>query len=335
MDASLENTDLYPALSPNLSGMLDVGDGHSLYWEQSGNPDGVPIVFLHGGPGAGCGPAHRRFFDPGHYRIILFDQRGCGKSTPYGSIDNNTTAHLVADIETLRRHLLIDNWLVFGGSWGSTLALTYGIHHPDCCLGFVLRGIFLGSAAEHDWFVNGIATIFPEAHRDFKNFLNPDEQGDLVESYFRLLNDPDPKIHLPAAASWSRYESVCSTLLPGPLAQSAPPRRDSSPTHNMGMLAISRLETHYFRNFMFLEEGFIIDNLGKLNGLKAIIVQGRYDIICPPVSADKLAANWPAKDTAVTTVIVNDAGHSAMEPGIRRALVQATDRFRDNPLFPS
>lgn len=323
----MENTDLYPALSPYRSGMLDVGGGHRIYWEQSGNPQGHPVVFLHGGPGAGSGPGHRRFFDPGHYRIILFDQRGCGKSTPYASVENNTTDHLIADMEALRRHLLIDDWLVFGGSWGSTLALAYGIRHPDRCLGFILRGIFLASAAEHDWFINGIATIFPEAHRDFTNFLPVDEQDDLIESYFHRLTDPEPNIHLPAAAAWSRYESVCSTLLPGTQAQMAPPRRDGA-TASGGLLAISRLETHYFRNHMFLEKGFILDNLEKLDGLRAIIVQGRYDIICPPVSADKLAARWPGRDGAVSTVIVNDAGHSAMEPGIRRALVQATDSFR-------
>jgi proline iminopeptidase len=328
MDAKLEHTDLYPALGPERSDMLDVGDGHQVYWEQSGNPNGQPVIFLHGGPGAGCSPTHRRFFDPAHYRIVLFDQRGCGKSTPHASIQNNTTDHLIADIEALRQHLHIERWLVFGGSWGSTLALAYGIQHPDCCLGFVLRGIFLGTASELDWFINGIATIFPEAHRDFKNFLPEREQGELMESYYRRLNDPDPKIHLPAAASWSRFESLCSTLLPGSLAQSAPPHHDTPPNGTMGGLAISRLETHYFRHSMFLEENFIINNIGKLDGLKAIIVQGRYDIICPPVSADKLARHWPGGAKAVTTMIVNDAGHSALEPGIRRALVQATDQFR-------
>ncbi|NQU56515.1 MAG: prolyl aminopeptidase [Rhodospirillales bacterium] len=332
MDASLENTNLYPPLAPYSSGMLEVGDGHTLYWEQSGNPDGPAVIFLHGGPGAGSGPAHRRFFDPNYYRIVLFDQRGCGKSTPYACIQNNTTDHLIADIEALRHHLQIDNWLVFGGSWGSTLALAYGIQHPEHCLGFVLRGIFLGTAAEHDWFISGMARIFPEAHRDFKDFLPVDEQDCLFESYFHRLTDPEPKVHLPAAASWARYESVCSTLLPGRQVQMAPPRRDSTPDNTAGfegMLAISLLEAHYFRNSMFLEEGFIINNLEKLNGLQATIVQGRYDIICPPVSADKLARHWPGGTDAVTTMIVKDAGHSAMEPGIRSALVRATDNFRD------
>lgn len=331
MDASLRNSELYPSLNHYQNGLLDVGDGHRIYWEQSGNPDGQPVVFLHGGPGAGCGPAHRRFFDPDHYRIVLFDQRGCGKSTPYGSIENNTTTHLIGDIEALRRHLGIDNWLIFGGSWGATLALAYGIHHPDRCLGFVLRGIFLGSAAELDWFINGMATIFPEAHRDFRDFLPDPERRELIPSYFRRLSDPDPKVHLPAAEMWSRYESVCSTLLPGPLARTPAPRHDSplaNKAGSMGGLAISRLEAHYFMNSMFLEEGFIINNLEKLDGLQATIVQGRYDIICPVVSADKLARHWPGGKDAVTTMIVKDAGHSAMEPGIRDALIKATDNFK-------
>ncbi|MBL6933379.1 MAG: prolyl aminopeptidase [Rhodospirillales bacterium] len=328
MDATLENTDLYPALKPYQTGMLDVGDGHTLYWEQSGNPDGQPVVFLHGGPGAGSSPAHRRFFDPLHYRIIVFDQRGCARSTPYASIENNTTDHLIQDIETLRKHLDVDRWLVFGGSWGSTLALVYGIHHPQRCQGFVLRGIFLGTAAEHEWFIHGMATVFPEAHRDFRNFLPIEEQNELIDSYFKRLCDPRPEIHLPAAASWSRYETVCSTMLPGTLVRTPPPRRDIVPPDGASMLGISRLEAHYFKQSMFLEEGFILDNLENLSGLSAIIVQGRYDIVCPPISADKLARKWPQAESRMTVKMINDAGHSAMEPGTRRALVQATDHFR-------
>lgn len=324
----LENTDLYPSLRPYQSGMLDVGDGHFLYYEQSGNPDGQPVIFLHGGPGAGSGPGHRRFFDPLHYRIILFDQRGAARSTPYAGIEHNTTQHLIEDIETLRRHLHIESWLVFGGSWGSTLALAYGISHPEACLGFVLRGIFLAGGEEKDWFINGVATIFPEAHRDFREFLPPQERDDLIGSYYRRLNDPDPKIHLPAAVSWSRYETVCSTLLPGTLERSPRPEPGAVPDGAHGVLGISRLEVHYFVNNMFLEDGFILDNLHKLSGLPAIIVQGRYDIICPPVTADRLAHHWPDKENLLKVVMVADAGHSAMEPGIRRALVKATDHFK-------
>jgi proline iminopeptidase len=328
MDATQENTDLYPALQPYRSGMLDVGDGHSLYWEQSGNPDGVPVIFLHGGPGAGCGPRHRRFFDPRHYRITLFDQRGCGRSTPYACIENNTTGHLIADIEALRAHLKIDNWLVFGGSWGSTLALAYGIEQPARCLGFVLRGIFLGTAAELDWFIHGIATIFPQAHRDLTEFLPENEQSDLIAAYHQRLINPDPKVHLSAAASWSRYEALCSSLLPSSTSGTLPPKRDIVPASGGGGLAISRLETHYFVNDMFIEENFILNNLNKLAGLPAVIVQGRYDIICPAISADKLARYWPGGDSAVSIKIIKDAGHSAMEPGTRSALVQATDSLR-------
>jgi len=328
MDTFQENTDLYPALQPYQSAMLNVGDGHSLYWEQSGNPDGVPVVFLHGGPGAACGPSHRRFFDPRHYRIIMFDQRGCGKSTPHACIENNTTGHLIADIEALRTHLKISNWLVFGGSWGSTLALVYGIEHPERCLGFVLRGIFLGTAAEMDWFIHGMATIFPQAHRDLMEFLPDNEQSDLIAAYYQRLINPDPNIHMSAAASWSRYEALCSTLLPSPTSDTAPPKRDAVPANGGGGLAISRLETHYLINNMFFEENFILNNLNKLAGLPAIIVQGRYDIICPAISADKLARHWPGADNAVSIKIIKDAGHSAMEPGIRSALVQATNSLR-------
>lgn len=329
MDAAQELTDLYPALKPHRKGMLPVGGGHALYWEQSGNPQGTPVVFLHGGPGAGTGPAHRRFFDPAHYRIILFDQRGCGKSTPYAGIENNTTAHLIADLEALRRHLAIERWLVFGGSWGSTLALAYAIHHPERCLGFVLRGIFLGSAAELDWFLHGMARIFPEAHRGFREFLPADEQDDLLESYYRRLSHREANIHLPAAAAWSRYETVCSTLLEGPAARLPAPKRDVMPVDGRNLLAISLLEAHYFRHHMFLQEGFILDNLARLDGLPAVVVQGRYDIICPPCTADALTRRWPGGEKAVTTLMVNDAGHSAMEPGTRRALVRATDLLKE------
>jgi proline iminopeptidase len=329
MDASDETTDLYPSLKPYQSGMLDVGDGHSLYWEQSGNPDGQAVVFLHGGPGAGSGPAHRRFFDPLHYRIVLFDQRGCGKSTPYACIQDNNTQKLIADIEALRDHLSIEKWLVFGGSWGSTLALAYGIYHPQHCLGFILRGIFLGSTVELDWFIHGMATIFPEAHRDFRSFLPREEQGDLIGNYYHRLTNPDANIHLPAAASWCRYETLCSTLRPGTTARIPPPQRNIVPADAQHTLAISRLEAHYFRNSMFLEEDFIINNIEKLSGLPTIIVQGRYDIVCPMVNADKLARSWPDRANILSTVIIKDAGHSALEPGTRRALVLATDTLKD------
>ena len=329
MDAIQKNTDLYPALQPYLSGMLNVGDGHCLYWEQSGNPHGTPVIFLHGGPGAGCSISQRRFFDPLHYRIILFDQRGCGRSTPYACIENNTTGHLIADIETLRNHLKINNWLVFRGSWGSTLALIYGIKHPMRCKGFVLRGVFLATAAELNWFIKSTANIFPEAHRDLTEFLPENEQSDLIAAYYGRLNHPDPRVHMSAAASWSRFEALCSTLLPCFASEMPQPKRDTLPANSGDGLAISRIETHYFINDMFVEENFILNNLKKLAGLQATIVQGRYDIICPVINADKLARNWPGGESAISINIIKDAGHLASEPGIRRALVQATDSLRD------
>ena len=321
--------ELYPPLQPYKTGMLDVGEGHQLYWEQSGNPKGKPVVFLHGGPGAGCSPTQRCFFDPLHYSITLFDQRGCGRSLPYGSIENNTTEHLIADIEVLRVYLKIDSWLIFGGSWGSTLALTYGIAHPERCKGFVLRGVFLATAAELNWFLNGIATIFPEAHRDLIDFLPKEEQSDFVSAYYERLIDPDPKVHLSAAASWSRYEALCSTLLPSSVFETPKPKRDIMPISNEVGLAISRIETHFLTNNMFIDENFILNNIEKLEGLPAIIVQGRYDIICPMINADRLARHWPGEGGAVRIDIINDAGHSATEPGILRALVQATDSLID------
>lgn len=329
MDTRFEQTDLYPALRTYDNGMLDVGDGYNLYWEQSGNPDGQPVLFLHGGPGAGSSPGHRRFFDPQHYRIILFDQRGSGRSAPYARIEANTTQDLINDIERLRQKLNIDKWLIFGGSWGSTLALAYGIAHPEACLGFILRGVFLATQTEKDWFINGISTIFPEAHRHFTEFLPTQEREHLIDSYYARLTDPNPGIHLPAAASWSRYETVCSTLLPGTTARSPLPRPEDIPDDAISSLAIARLEAHYFINSMFLPEGYLLENLSRLEGRPVYIVQGRYDIVCPPVTADRLARHWPDRHNKLTLVIVDDAGHSAMEPGIRRALVRATDTFRD------
>ena len=219
-------THLYPEIDPYGTGRLKRDGLHSLYWEQSGNPEGTPVLFLHGGPGAGASPAHRRFFDPAHYRIVIYDQRGAGRSTPLGELRDNTTPHLVADIERLREHLGIERWLVFGGSWGSTLALAYGIAHPERCLGFVLRGIFLCRRSEIDWFLYGLRHLFPEAWRAFSGALPEAERGDLLAGYYRRLIDPDPTVHLPAARAWSTYEGMCSTLLPSPRAFHA---RRSSP----------------------------------------------------------------------------------------------------------
>lgn len=308
---------LYPALSPNRTGRLELDSLHTMYWEESGNPRGVPAVFLHGGPGGGSSPDHRRFFDPAFYRIILYDQRGAGQSLPLGELTDNTTVHLIADLERLRAHLRIDCWLVFGGSWGSTLALAYAEAHPAPVLALVLRGIFLCRPLEIHWFLYQMRYLFPEAWRGFAEILPEHERGDLLGAYYRRLTDPDPKVHLPAAHAWSRYEGSCSTLLPDP----------SLLAHfdNDGVaLAIARIEAHYFVNNIFLPDGALLDGLDRIRHLPCAIVQGRYDVVCPILSADELHRAWPEAEY----FIVADAGHSAREPGIVRELVAATDRFR-------
>ena len=317
MDAQDGQQTLFPKIEPFGEGMLSLGGGQEMYWEQSGNPDGVPVVFLHGGPGAGANAAHRRFFDPETYRIVIFDQRGAGRSKPFSELANNTTDHLVDDIETLRRHLGIDRWLIFGGSWGSTLGLAYGIKHSDRCSGFILRGIFLGGAEELDWFMGGIQTFFPEAWRKFMGFLPEQERSDPTEAYYRRLTNPDPAVHLPAAEAWNHYEASCSVLKVN--------FNDTKPTGGGGAgLALARIESHYFKNNMFLDDDALLNNLGAVQDIPAVIVQGRYDMVCPIVTADKLAAAWPKAEY----VIVPDAGHSAMEPGIRTALVKATEELK-------
>ena len=308
---------LYPAIEPYDSGMLELEPPHRMYYEQSGNPRGVPVVFLHGGPGAGASPVHRQFFDPAFYRIVVLDQRGAGRSTPLGCLENNTTPRLIADLEKLRRALQVERWLVFGGSWGSTLALAYAEEHPGRCLGLVLRGIFLCRPSEIDWFLYGLKAIFPEAWRAFAGFLPEAERGDLLTAYHRRLVDPDPLVHLPAALSWSVYEGSCSTLLPNPalVADFATDRV---------ALGLARIEAHYFVNGIFLPPDSLLRNVRALAGVPGVIVQGRYDIVCPPVSADDLHQAWPEAEYT----IVPDAGHSAFEPGLRSRLIAATEAFK-------
>lgn len=314
MDANKEFRDFFPRIEPFASGTLALDGRHRMYWEQSGNPDGVPVVFLHGGPGAGASSAHRRFFDPGFWRIVIFDQRGAGRSVPYAEIADNTTQHLIDDIERLRRHLGIERWLAFGGSWGSLLALAYGIAHPERCLGFVLRGIFLGRDSELTWFLYGMRAVFPEAWRAFAGFVPEAERGDLLAAYHRRLIDPDPAVHMPAGQAWSRYESACSHLLPGA----------EDGIGGQGSLALARLEAHYFKHRMFLPENHVLGRVRALEALPCAIVQGRYDLVCPAVTADELAQRWPEADYAV----VPDAGHSAMEPGIRSGLIRACEAMK-------
>lgn len=308
---------LFPPIEPFASGMLDLDAPHRMYFEQSGNPRGVPVVFLHGGPGAGSSPVHRQFFDPAFYRVVVFDQRGAGRSTPLGCLDDNTTPALIGDLERLRTHLGIERWLVFGGSWGSTLALAYGEHHPERCLGLVLRGIFLCRPSEIEWFLYGLRAIFPETWRTFAHYIPEAERGDLLTAYHTRLTNPDPAVHLPAARTWSVYEGSCSTLLPNPglVADFASDRV---------ALGLARIEAHYFRHGIFLPPDFLLANVGRLKDVPGVIVQGRYDAVCPPVSADDLHHAWPEAEYTV----VADAGHSAFEPGVRSRLVAATEAFK-------
>jgi proline iminopeptidase len=274
------------------------------------------VLFLHGGPGGGCLPYHRRFFDPAFWRIILFDQRGAGRSGPNAEITNNTTWHLISDMERLRAHLNVERWLLFGGSWGSTLALAYAQAYPERCLGLVLRGIFLARPQEIDWFMEGMRAVFPEAWRAFAEFLPEAERTDLLGSYYRRLIDPDPAIHLPAAAAWDRYEAACVTLLPA----AAPDTGDDA----AASLAIARIEAHYFVNRAFLSDDELLQQVDRIRHLPCTIVQGRYDMVCPPVTADALARAWPEAEY----IVVPDAGHSVREPGIARELVAAMERMR-------
>ena len=307
---------LYPPITPYASGMLDTDGVHRIYWETSGNPAGIPVLFVHGGPGAGTSANQRRFFDPARYRIILFDQRGCGRSTPHGELTDNTTPHLIADMEALRNELDVASWLVFGGSWGSTLALAYAQAHPERCRGLVLRGIFLCRPQEIDWFLYGIRSFFPEAQRQLAEFIPEDERDDLLVAYHRRLVDPDPAVHRPAAWQWATFEASCSTLLPSAELVAAFGSERTA-------LSLSRIEAHYFVNGIFLPDDSLLANVSRIRHLPALIVQGRYDAVCPITSADDLARAWPEAHYQV----VPDAGHSAFEPGIARALVAACDRF--------
>jgi proline iminopeptidase len=313
---------LHPPITPYANGMLETAGVHRIYWETSGNPVGIPVLFVHGGPGSGTSPIQRRFFDPVRYRIVLFDQRGSGRSTPHGELADNTTPHLIADMEALRRELGIETWLVFGGSWGSTLALAYAEAHPGRCIGLVLRGIFLCRKSEIDWFLDGIRALFPEAQRQLAEFIPEAERHDLLTAYHRRLIDPDPAVHQPAAFQWATFEASCSTLLPNPELVSAFCSEKTA-------LSLSRIEAHYFVNHIFLPDNSLLANIDRLRAIPAVIVQGRYDVVCPIVSADELARAWPE----ARYVIVADAGHSAFEPGIARELVAACDRFAETGAF--
>jgi proline iminopeptidase len=309
--------DLYPPIEPYATRKFRVGDVHTLYVEECGNPGGIPAVFLHGGPGAGCEPAHRRFFDPERYRAILFDQRGSGRSTPHASLEDNTTWHLVADMEHIREELGIDRWLVFGGSWGSTLALAYAQTHPQRVSGLVVRGIFLCRDKEIRWFYQeGANWVFPDWWQDFLAPIPEQERGDLIAAYHRRLTANDEVSRMAAAKAWSTWEGRTATLL-------ADEDVRAHFAHPHVALSLARIECHYFVHHAFLQPDQLIRDADRIAGLPGVIVQGRYDLICPMRSAWELHQVWPESELRV----VPDAGHAASEPGIRRALVEATDRF--------
>lgn len=309
----------YPEIQPYVRHTLAVDDPHQLYIEESGNPLGIPVVFLHGGPGAGCEPFQRRFFDPQRYRIVLFDQRGCGKSTPHAELAGNTTQDLIADIERIREHLGIDQWLVFGGSWGSTLGLAYAEAHPQRVRGLVLRGIFLCRPRDIHWFYqDGASFIFPDYWRDYLAPIAPDERDNLVAAYYARLTGADEVTRMAAAKAWSLWEGRTATLLP----------RQSVIDHfgnPFTALSLARIECHYFMHDSFLEPNQLLDQAARLADIPGVIVHGRYDVVCPVEQAFALHAVWPQ----ATLDVVSDAGHSATEPGIVDALVRATDAFAE------
>lgn len=313
---------LYPDIEPYDSGMLLVGDGHRMYWEQSGNPDGKPVIFLHGGPGSGTSSWHRRFFDPERYRIVLVDQRGCGRSTPHVSaadadLRHITTWHLVADLELLRRNLGIERWQVFGGSWGSALALAYAQAHPSAVSEIVLRGIFTLQRHELEWFYEGGASaLFPDKWEEFIAPIPVLERSRMIEAYHRRLCDPDPAVHVPAAVAWSRWEAETISLLPDAdrVAEAGEPEH---------AVAFARIENHFFMNGGWFRDRQLLDEAASLRDIPAVIVQGRYDVCTPMMTAWELHRAWPEAEF----VVVPDAGHAASEPGIARALRAATDRF--------
>ena len=311
--------DLYPEIEPAAIHHLDVGDGHRLYLEECGNLGGTPALFLHGGPGSGIEPYHRRFFDPVRYRVILFDQRGSGRSTPHASLEHNDTWRLVEDIERVREFFGIDRWLVFGGSWGSTLALAYAQTYPERVSALVVRGIFLCRPDEIRWFYqHGASRLFPDYWEDFLAAVPEEKRDRMLEAYYELLTGDDELLRLKAAKAWSIWEGRTATLLPNPSVVD-----HFSDAHVA--LSLARIECHYFMNDAFLEPDQLLRNAGRLADIPGVIVHGRYDVICPLENAWALHRAWPGSELR----IVHDAGHAASEPGIRAALVEATDRFAD------
>ncbi len=310
--------ELYPPRDAYQEGKLQVSDLHTIYFEESGNPQGKPIVVLHGGPGGGCPSYYRQYFNPEKWRLIMFDQRGCGKSTPHAELRENTTWDLVSDIEKLREHLGIDKWVVFGGSWGSTLSLAYSQTHPEHCTGLILRGIFMLRQKELHWFYQeGASNIFPDAWQEYLKPIPLEERNDLLNAYYKRLTSEDKKVRLEAAKAWSIWEASTSKLLVDQDLMESFGESDFAD-------AFARIECHYFVNKGFLEtENQLLLNVDKIRDIPAVIVQGRYDVVCPMISAWELHQVWPEAEF----IVVPDAGHSMTEPGIQNALIEATDRF--------
>ncbi|MGJ5674868.1 MAG: prolyl aminopeptidase [Nostochopsis sp.] len=310
--------ELYPPIKPYNEGKLQVSDIHTIYFEESGNPQGKAVILLHGGPGGGCPPFYRQYFNPERWRLIMFDQRGCGKSTPHAELRENTTWDLVNDIEKIREHLNIEKWVVFGGSWGSTLSLAYSETHPERCSGLILRGIFLLRQKELHWFYQeGASYIFPDAWEEYLKPIPVAERGDLLTAYYQRLTSPNMQIRLEAARAWSIWEASTSRLLPDPgLMQKF--------GENEFADAFARIECHYFINKGFFEpEDYLLLNVEYIRKIPAVIVQGRYDVVCPMISAWELHRAWPEAEF----IVVPDAGHSMSEAGITSALITATDKF--------
>ena len=309
---------LFPEILPFHSEMLNVSEKHQIYFEECGNPDGYPVVFLHGGPGSGCNPAQRRFFDPSFYRIILLDQRGCGRSTPQGCIEDNDTDALVADIEQLKNHLDIKEWLVFGGSWGSTLAIAYAITHPNSVTGLILRGIFLSRASELNWFLGDVQHFYPEPWEKLLAYIPQVERGDILQAYAKRVFSDDTPTAEAAAVHWNAYESSIMTLLPREA------NNDTKPTPAYIELARARVQIHYILNQCFVGQRDLLTEVKVLSKIPTTIIQGRYDMVCPPISAWELKRSMPH----ARFEMIADAGHSAMEAGITSALIKATEAFK-------
>ncbi len=320
MNDTLDNqslTEFFPPIEPYETGLMIVDAPHQIYWEQSGNPDGVPVVVLHGGPGGGCSPALRQFFDPAHYRIILFDQRGCGKSTPLACLDKNTIQDLINDIEQLRAVLNIEKWHVFGGSWGSTLALSYAAQQADRCLSLTLRGIFLMEQSDIDWFMDTNKHVFPEAWEKFSSVISKDKRHKLLSAYYEIFTGDDDDKKLDAAIQWDAYEGSCAHLIPNNEAVLTQEQKDKA-------LSIAMIECHYFMTEIISDEDSLLKKVDAFRHIPATIIQGRYDMICPIISAHKLHNVWPEAEYIIAT----QAGHSAFEPALRSHLINTTQKYK-------